>query len=279
MSATPTSASRVRYALAQRFAAACPLTLADSIVVCGSTARGWSDAHSDIELTFWGDELPPPEVRTAWMMEAIGVRDLVIQPIAHWDGSEWIAGEVQTEQGGIIPVEFGWQRYADLDAAISRLHSGQVVDRSFTFLADMLIHAVPLRDTPALSSRLARLSEYPDAVQTAVITAALRHFSPDHALGLRRLAARGETLALNERLNADLDAALCLIYAAHRRWMPNRKWMMSVARGFAPGDWLIRCDAALCVVDAHDRVEVVLALVREAAALAPGAEALIEMLA
>jgi hypothetical protein len=273
----PTPASRIRYALAQHFAAACPLALADSIAVCGSTARGWSDAHSDIELTFWVDALPPAETRAAWM-EAIGICDKVAQPIAHWDGSEWIAGFAPVEEGEDIPVEFGWQTYADLDAAIARLHSGQVIDRSFTFLADMLIHAVPLRATPALTSRLDRLSQYPDAVQTAVIAAAVRHFSQDHALTLRRLAARGETLALNERLNADLDAALTLIYAAHRRWMPSRKWMMTVARGFAPGDWLLRCDAALCVVDAHDRVEVVLALVREAAAATPGADVLAQLL-
>ncbi len=245
--------SQTRFAIAQRCASACPPALADAIAVCGSTARGWSDTESDIEMNFWVETVPALADRLAWL-ESIGVRDQAMDPDAHWDGSQWITGTIQADSDAI---------------AVERLLSGGLTERAFTFLGDLLIHAVPLRPSDRLSGIVARLRDYPDAVQDAQITAGLRPFMPGHGGMLRRLAARGETLTLNMRLNDDLEAALSLIYAAHRRWMPTRKWTLTVARAFAPGDWLLRCDAALCVVDPLARIDAVLSLVGEALALLP----------
>lgn len=262
-----TPASVTRYEMAQQIASVCPPELAEAIAVCGSTARGWSDDASDMEMNFWVETLPPLEDRVSWM-EAIGVARLEMDASPHWDGSQWISGVI-VGQGGAIEVELGWQTFGDLAQAVARLLSGGLTERAFTFLGDLLIHALPLRPAPALEVLIDRLRAYPDAVQTAQAAVALQRFGRGHAAGLRRLAARGETISLNERLNGDLEAAISLLYAAHRRWMPSRKWTMTVARAFAPGDWLLRCDAALTVIDPSARIDAVLSLVREAVSALP----------
>ncbi|MBK8024335.1 MAG: DUF4037 domain-containing protein [Chloroflexi bacterium] len=253
-----TPASRIRFDFARRFAEACPPDLAEEIAVSGSVARGWSDDDSDVELNLWTSNLPSAEARAAWMA-GLGIIALDIEPEARDDDSWWIGGEFQG-----IPVEFGWQTYEALDRTCERLLSGTVTDRGFTFLADLLLHVISLRETGALAERQARMRDMPERVQRALTTAALTGFKPGHLDSLRRLALRGETLALDAALLSDLDAALRLIYAAHKRWMPSRKWSQTAALEFAPADWLTRFDAALRPIDPLERIEAVRRLVRDA---------------
>lgn len=253
-----TPASRQRFDLARQIAEACPPALADAIAVSGSVARGWSDDDSDLELNFWGQDLPPESERAAWMMR-LGVTDLEIEPTARDDDSWWIGGCFQG-----VPIEFGWQTCAALDRLCDALLSGTAAVGEIAFLGDLLAHVLPLRGEEEIAARQARVRAMSERVQRMLIVTAAARFKPGYLKAARRLAARGETLALNEALMGDLDAALRLMYAAHRRWLPGRKWRQTAARAFAPADWLKRFDDALCVVDPTARVDAVWRLVREA---------------
>ncbi len=86
---------------------------------------------------------------------------------------------------------------------------------------------------------------------------------------MRRLARHGERLALTEQLLADLDMALRVLYAAHRRWEPSPKWTLRVAQSFAPDDLIPRIDAALSDQSLERRVDCCLRLCLEVLELVP----------
>lgn len=261
--ARATPASQMRFDLAKQIAEACPPDLVQEIGLSGSSARGWSDESSDMELNLWVEALPPVDQRRAWV-ESLGAADLDVEDAARSDDSYWIGGVYQG-----VPVEIGWQTYTALDTVCDHLLSGAVTDRGVTFLADLLLNVVLLRDVGEVEARRARLRRYPERVQREMIKVASARFKPGHLAAERRLAAHGETLALNQRLLADMDSALEIVYAAHKRWMPGRKWVQSAAREFAPADWLARFDEALCVPDPLARVDAVAALVRDALGMVP----------
>ncbi len=258
-----TPASHHRYQLARQIAATCPPTLAADIALTGSSARGWATDDSDLELNLWSETLPPLEERTAWLT-TLGVRDLDIETAARDDDSYWIGGVYEG-----VPVEFGWQTHAALDATCDRLLSGTVTDRSVTFLATLILNGVPLRDSGAVSTRQIRLRAYPDTVQRASIQRAVAHIKRGHVQTTLALAARGETISAVERLVTDLDAAIQVVYAAHRQWMPTRKWTLTTARTFAPPELVARFQITPFIVDPQERIRAVAKLLRDALALVP----------
>jgi hypothetical protein len=229
LGATP--ASQRRADLALRLAQRCPSSLADEIALVGSTAHGFADDDSDLELNLWTRAIPPLSDRTAWLLAA-GAADLRVEDAPRSDQSFWIGFTLDG-----IPVEVGWQTFNALYATLNLVRSGTVLERNVLFLADIIVSALPLRTTGQLAEWQANLRAYSDPLQRSLITAALQRWSkPDHFAGARRLAQRGERLALMELLLADLDAALRLLYAAQRRWEPSRKWTLTLAQAFAPAD-------------------------------------------
>ena len=69
------------------------------------------------------------------------------------------------------------------------------------------------------------------------------------------MARHGERIAVMQQLVADLDLALRLLYAVHRRWEPSRKWTLTVAREFAPADLITRIDEVLSYPSLERRIE------------------------
>lgn len=137
------------------------------------------------------------------------------------------------------------------------------------FLADILVSAIPLRTSGRLRQYQAVLGEYSGAVERAIIAAAVERWSqPEHLAGLRRLARHGERIVLTERLLADVDAAVRLLYAVNRRWEPSQKWTLTVVRDFAP-DLPARIDAILGDPSPERRVERCARLCLDALALVP----------
>lgn len=258
-----TPASHHRLQLARQIADACPPALAADIALTGSSARGWATDDSDLELNLWSETLPPLEARSAWLT-TIGVRDLDIEAAARDDDSFWIGGVYEA-----VPVEFGWQTYAALDATCDRLLSGAITDRSVTFLATLILNGIPLRDSGAVGARQVRLRAYPDNVQRACIQRAVAHIKRGHVQTTLALAARGETISAVERLVADLDAAIQVVYAAHRQWMPTRKWTLTTARTFAPPELIARFQTTPFIVNPQERIHAVAKLLRDALALVP----------
>ena len=79
-------ASQRRAEIAGRLAAACPPGLADEIALVGSTAHGFADDQSDLEMNLWSNAIPPRDERVAWLQAAeandIHVEDAPRSPFA-----------------------------------------------------------------------------------------------------------------------------------------------------------------------------------------------------
>jgi hypothetical protein len=259
-----TTASRARAEIAARLAASCPPELADDIALTGSTARGLADDQSDLELNLWSAQLPPAAVRADWLRSA-GAYALRIEQQPRPDNSYWIGFEIDG-----LPAEIGWQTFAALDIQIAQILSGTTLDRKVLTFADILVSAIPLRGDQ-LAERQARLNDYSQAVQRGIINLAVGQWSKaDHWAELRRLARRGEAVTLVGLLLPDLEMALRLLYAIHRRWEPSRKWTLSVAKTFAPPALLAPIAAVISDPSLEQRVTACAHLCRDLLRLAPG---------
>lgn len=258
-----TDASRRRAERALELARSCPPELAEEIALVGSSARGLADDGSDIEMNHWAAVMPPVEARVDWL-RAAGATGIEAEDAPRSDQSHWLTFWLDG-----MPGEAGWQTFDALRDNVTFLRSGATIDRKVLFLADILVSARPLRTTGHLARVQAQLNDYSDTLQRAIIAAAVERWSPPaHLVGLRRLARHGETLALTERLLADVDMAARVLYAVHRRWEPSAKWTLTVAREFAP-DLPLRVDAMLGDPLPERRVELCGRLCLDALALAP----------
>ncbi len=256
-------ASLRRAEIAGRLAEACPPGLADEIALVGSTAHGFADDSSDVELNLWSNAIPMRAARVAWL-NAAGASDIHVEDAPRPDNSYWISFRIREIRG-----EVGWQTYAALRDRIALIRAG-TSDRKVLVFAEIVGSAIPLRTSGVIPNWQAALAEYSDAVQERLIALAVGRWSqPGHVAGTRRLAQRGERLALMERLLGDLEAALRVVYAAHRRWEPSAKWTLTVAREFAPIDLIPRIDAVLDDKLLERRVELCVMLCLDVLALLP----------
>lgn len=260
--ATPESAQLAE--LAVRLAALCPPALASEIALVGSVAHGFADADSDLELNLWADVIPPVEARVAWLAAAGAVE---IQPESQPrpDDSYWISFRLED-----IPGEVGWQTLPTLATQLDMILSGSVTDQKALAFADVIVSAIPLHTRGQLAAWLARLAGYSDVLQAKLIGMALERWSRPSAFGsLWRLARRGEVLALTEALLPEVDLALRVLYVAHRRWEPSRKWTLTLARTFAPPEIIEQINGVFSDPSLDRRVESCVALCRDVLALVP----------
>jgi hypothetical protein len=258
-----TPESRRLYDRAAALAATCPPELGREIAVLGSVARGLADAHSDLEIALWNVTLPPAAARAGWLAEQ-GVTDLLVSESARSDGSVWVAGRLDG-----LPFEASWQTVAALEAALHRITAAEGLEREVLALAELIVSAQPLRTVGWLARWQALLAAFPPALERAIIdSVAGRWARADHWVGLARLARRGESLLLAERLAAELDALLHLLYVVNRRWEPSRKWTLTLAADLPrmPAGWRERLQAVLCA-GGLEAVEVCRALLLDGLAL------------
>ncbi len=243
-------ASLRRAELARELMQSCPPTLADEIALVGSTAHGFADEKSDLELNLWSNAIPPRDERIGWL-RAAGADQIAVEEKPRPDNSHWITCRL-----GDIPVEVGWQTFRALRTSLDRIRSGAVIERKTLAFGDTIVSAIPLRTRGQLRNWQLALNDYSDDLQLSLINAALQRWSQvDHVAAARRLAQRGERLALMESLLDDLEAALRVLYAANRRWEPSRKWTLTVAQEFAPDDLIPRIDAILSDKSLEQRVD------------------------
>ena len=264
-------ASLRRAALADQLAQSCPPSLADEIALVGSTAHGFADDASDLELNLWVETIPPLAERLRWL-QAAGAADLYAEDSPRPDESYWISFRLDTTaEGGGISCEVGWQTFAAAERQLALILSGKVTDRKTLIFADILASAIPLRTGGKLAAWQKALATYPAALQNALITPAVERWSrPGAFASARRLARRGESLALTETLLSELEIAFRVVYATHRRWEPSRKWTLTVARTFAP-DLIASVDAVLSDPSPERRVELCLRFCLAVLALVPPA--------
>jgi hypothetical protein len=245
----PTPASQIRARIATRLAQSCPPALVEQIALTGSTARGLADDESDLELNLWSATIPSAAARIAWL-QAAGAQVIRVEDQPRPDDSHWIGFEIDG-----LPAEIGWQTFDALHAQIERIRSGATLERQVLTFAEVIVSAIPLRGD-LLVRWQALLNRYSEAVQRGIIDLAVSQWAqPGHWAEVRRLARRGEPVSLLALLLPDLDLALRVLYAVHRRWEPSHKWTLSVARTFAPPNLLAQIDAVVNDPSLEQRVE------------------------
>ncbi len=227
-----------RIQLAQMLARNCPPTLAESLAITGSTARGLGDAASDLEVNFWVTTLPGHDERLDWLV-SMGLRDPVVHFRPRADQSVWINGQFHG-----VALEAGWQTFAALDASLTPILAGEVFQRKVLTLAELITSALLLRDNGQIAAWQTRLKEeYPAALRAQLYEDALKRLNdPERLADARRLAQRGEVLALVDMLRDDITLMMRLLYALNGRWEAGQKWTLTLADGLPimPQNWRAR---------------------------------------
>lgn len=260
-----TAASDYRIRIAQVLARSCPAALGQSIAVTGSAARGLADEDSDLEVNFWVNALPGHDERLDWLV-SMGLRDPVVHFKPRADQSVWISGQFQG-----VALEAGWQTFKALEDSLTPILAGEVIHRKALTLAELIASTMLLRDEGLIATWQERLrSEYPASLRAQLYEDALKRLNDAHYLAdERRLAHRGETLALVEMLRDDLAVMMRLLYALNGRWEAGQKWTLTLAENMTimPHNWRERVDAVFAAP--HDTaIEQCRALLAEALALA-----------
>lgn len=256
-----TEASHQRYQLALQLAQSCPPELGEEIALTGSTARGWADDDSDLELNLWSETIPPTEARVTWL-EAAGVEHIEVFDQPRSDDSYWISGRI-----GSVPIEVGWQTYAAYEGIIKQIVDGS---RSGT-LPYIILNAIPLRTSGKLGHWQAQLRGYSEVVQRQILEAVVKRWAnPDYFKDWFRLLKRGERLYFTQQLLNDLNAMISLLYAINQRWQPSGKWTLTAARELPlmPERWHERIDTIL-TAPPEEGVHLCLELLLDALALVP----------
>jgi hypothetical protein len=262
-----TPQSHARLPLAQELADACPPALGKEIALGGSVSRGWADDLSDIELNFWVETLDWPGDREAWL-RSLGVERLIIDTEPHETGSWWIEFVYKD-----VWVEIGWHDIAHFDSLLHRIIAGEVENMYEMTPAEMLVHAITLRDGSNLPRWRDLLREYPETLRRATIALGIKDWSDPHwfELGALRILRPDPTIALL-RTEATVRNVLRILFAANRQWQPDlRKWIRQWADTLDAGPDRL-ADRILTILErpiAPDSHADLLDLVAETLALVP----------
>ena len=264
-----TTESRRRLALAEELVRACPPAFGSEAALTGSAAAGAADGHSDLEINFWAEMLPPVEERAAWL-HALGATNIAVDLEPSADGTLWT-----TWRHAGIWVEAGWQTIAALEDTLDALRGGGVTDHDRLSVAGAVLDAVPLRTAGRLASWQRALERYPDGLAEALITVTVRRWHWPHWVDAHwALIERQERLALAALLVDDVRGALRVLFAVNRRWERGWKWLRPARRTLAvkPAHLVERIDAIFAAAEPTMAVRACLELVLEVLALAPPRE-------
>jgi hypothetical protein len=259
-----TAESLRRLKLALILTRTCPRELGQEVALTGSAARGVADDASDLEVNFWVRTLPSADARADWLY-SMGVRDYVLHFKPRDDQSVWVSGDLEG-----VPIEAGWQTFAALESCLTPIVAGMVFDRRLLTLAEIITSAVPLVPAPLLAEWQSQLRVYPAALRQRLVEDVLKLVTSDsHRDGQRRLAARGERLALAGLLRDDLRTMMRMLYAINGRWEAGEKWTLTLAESLPlmPHDWRARIDAVLSAPPVR-AIDLCHALLTDAVALA-----------
>lgn len=250
---------------AAELAGLCPPELGGEIAVTGSVSKGFADANSDIEMNFWTEATPPLDAVTGWL-ESIGVRRVWPDP-GEGGGVLWVGFEWRETW-----FEAGWQTFADAEKIVGEILAAQRTGTGEMMLADVLVHAKPLRTAGWLAARQADLVVYPDAVAEAVIDREVRFWLfPQWVDGVWHSAERGQLLRMDLKLQWDVWRCLALLFALNHRWEPDLKWIPEITRDLSqqPKDLPGRINAIFGTGTPKERIEESFRLSLDTLALLP----------
>jgi hypothetical protein len=256
-------ASRARYEAACRLAGAFPPGWGGELALTGSASRGWADDDSDIEFVAWMSEVPSADDRRAWR-ESVGIVDAAADPHTSVDGTVWEWSKYED-----FWLETGWQSVRRHEDVLRSIIEGRTTDHRVVTLADAVTLAVPLRTSGLLARWQDQLRTYPDEVQQALVQAGARRWQ--YRPSYWGLARRGDRVAVEERLLADVQSIMRIVFALNRVWEPAWKWSARRIEGLAiqPPMLLQRIDEALSLPGLEERCDACANLFADALALVP----------
>jgi hypothetical protein len=203
---------------AARLVERCPIQFGQEIVLFGSAGWGTADERSDIDLDFWVAQIPPFESVKNWLLEC-GVTLLTFETEVIPEERMHLIGRYQD-----IWIELTWFTIAWRTKVLSDILAGEVLGRSRLAQAWNITTGIPLRTQGLVGEWQQRLAEYPDALQSRLISASTEFWLyPHHIEVLWTLAIRHELMGLDEWLFADLQDGLRILFAINRQWEPDWK--------------------------------------------------------
>jgi hypothetical protein len=261
-----TEASRSLCQIAKRLIGQCPVDLGQEIALIGSAGWGIADEHSDIDLQFWIQQLPPYETITNWATSA-GVKLLSTNEDAKSDEDLHFIGRYQG-----VWVELTWSTITSWEDNFRAILAGDTIERSHIGQAWNIAAAMPLRTQGLIGIWQHRVADYPDVVQSHLIASSSAFWRfPHHIEILWTLAHRGELLGLDEWLFADLQDGLRILFAANRQWEPDWKNLRATSKLLAqtPDQLTERINAIFLTQIPEERIELLLRLLLDILALVP----------
>jgi hypothetical protein len=225
-----TSASQWRLslarALAQQYATLPQVTAA---FVGGSTARQQADRYSDLEVCcVW--TTAPLEQDRADVVARLGGDLHRLYPYDRqeqlWEDVFFVGRDQDDTPKSGLQVEVGHYVRETLEASMNRVLQQQDADEGLHNLMAGICDSVPLLNAPLLVQWKARLRQYPDALQIAVIQ---RHGIIDHFWRWEMYAARGKNrMELAALMTSVLHQVMHLLLGLNRVYYGGFKWLDAV---------------------------------------------------
>lgn len=238
-------------AVAERLADAVPPFVTDAILT-GSAARGVADEHSDIELLVVAERLP----------DALPLVELDSWSPAG-EGTMWYGGYFDG-----VDVELIWWTPEYADAHVRAIADGRFVDHERLKAAEAIVNGIPLRGERQTTWR-ALLSHYPATLAAGIVEDVADTWI-EPADTQRSLLRVGDALMLAQRLVADAERILRVVFALNETWEPGWKRLESRLEPLAtkPEGLAGRIDQAIRRLD----LQAMRTLAAETLALAPQTE-------
>jgi hypothetical protein len=198
--------------LAVRVAEQLPGHVGD-IVLTGSTARGLADELSDVELLVISGRLPeelPLEDVQSWTPGMPGT-----------EGSMWYGGSAGGEK-----VELVWWTPAYVEERVRAIAAGEIVGHARLRTAEAIVNGIPLRGKRH-ADWTARLARYPTGLAARIVDDVADDWV-DPISSQRTNLRTGDALVLAQRVVADAEGILRIVFALNEEWEPG--WKRLAAR-------------------------------------------------
>ncbi|MFN2196215.1 MAG: GNAT family N-acetyltransferase, partial [Anaerolineales bacterium] len=220
----------------------------------------------DIDLYFWVSELPELHTLLAWL-ESVGAEQIRYAADVQKRTSLEIVCRYQETW-----LDLSWQTFANMEASLKRLYTGESTARLDLVQAGNLLRARPIRSHGWLEKWQPRLKEFPSTLQKGVILTAAEFWRyPHHIEGLWSLARREAYLGLTEWLLADVQDGLRILFAVNHTWEPDWKQLAYAAARLeqAPDDLVRRINHIWQTAEPGQRVRQTLELLLEILYMVP----------
>jgi predicted nucleotidyltransferase len=235
-------------ALAVRMAGQLPGHVTD-IVLTGSTARGMADELSDVELLVISERLPD---------------EVSLEEAQSWspgiEGWMWYGGSIEGEY-----VELVWWTPTSVEERVRAIAAGEIVDHARLRTAEAIVNGIPLRGKRH-ADWTARLADYPHGLTARIVDNVADDWI-DPISSQRTNLRDGDALVLAQRLVADAEGILRIVFALNEEWEPGWKRLATRVEPLAlrPERLAARIDAAIRTLD----LQAMQTLAAETLALAP----------